>query len=144
MPSFSIGGEERERVEIQVNGYERSPVGEFFDDNWVRVVVVIAVGGLSGKYAAAFLTSDFVEFREELQTLHRSLQGKASFSTMEEQLSLKLTGNGRGGIELKGLAADFPGSNNRLEFVLQLDQGHLPKVLAGLDEILNEFPLRVG
>ena len=144
MPSFAIGGEERERVEVQVNGYERAPVGEYFDDNWVRVVVVVAVGRFAGEYEATFLTSDFVGFRKELQALHHSLDGKASFSTMEEQLSLELVGNGRGGIELKGLAADVPGSDNRLEFVLQLDQSHLPNVLAGLDEILNEFPPRAG
>ena len=144
MPSVLIGIEERERVEIQVNGYERAPVGELFDDNWVRVVVTVAVGGFSGKFAAAFFTSDFIGLREELLALHRSLKGKASFSTMEEQLSLELTGNGRGGIELKGFAADAPGSGNHLEFVLRLDQGHLPKVLSGLDEILNEFPVRAG
>ena len=103
MPSVLIGVEERERIEIQGNGYERAPVGEFFDDNWVRVVVAIAVGGFSGKYAAAFLTSDFVGFHEELQALHRSLEGKASFSTMEEQLSLELTRSGRGGHRVERL-----------------------------------------
>ena len=144
MPSFALGGEERERVEVQVHGYERAPVGEYFDDNWVSAAVLVEVGAFSGEFTAAFLTADFVKFREELQALYHSLQGKASFLTMEEQLSLELTGNGRGGIALKGFAADAPGTGNRLEFELSLDQSHLPSVLKGLDEILEQFPPRAG
>ena len=49
-----------------------------------------------------------------------------------------------GGIELKGFAADAPGCGNRLEFVLQLDRGHLAKALSELDEVLNVFPVRAG
>lgn len=144
MPSFAFGGEENERVEVQVHGYERAPVGEYYDDNWVRVSVLVVVGAFSGEYAAAFLTSDFVGFREELQALHRSLEGKASFSTLEDQLSLELTGNGRGGIALKGIAIDAPGTGNRLEFELELDQSYIPSVLEGLNEILDKFPPRAG
>ena len=144
MPSFVIGGEERERVVVQVHRYERAPVGEYFDDNWVRAEVFVSVGSFSGEYTAAFLTSDFMGFREELRALHQSLAGKATFSTLEEQLSLELTGNGRGGIALAGVAADAPGSGNQLKFELELDQSHLPSVLKGLDEILRQYPPRVG
>jgi hypothetical protein len=90
--------------------YERAPVGEYYDDNWVRAEVFVSVGAFKGKYTAAFLTSDFVGFREELQVLHQSLSGQATFSTLEEQLSLKLSGNGRGGISLAGVAVDAPGT----------------------------------
>jgi hypothetical protein len=144
MTSFSLGGEENNRVQVQVHGYERPPVGEYYDDNWVRVSVFVAVGAFSGQFDAAFLTSDFVAFRDELLSLHASLQGKAVFSTMEDQLSLALTGNGLGGIEVKGVAIDAPGVGNQLEFELALDQSYLPAVLGDLDEILAEFPPRAG
>lgn len=144
MSSFAFGGGEHQRVEVQVHGYERAPVGEHYDDNWVRVSVLVAVGAFSGEYAATFLTSDFVDFRAGLQALHESLEGNAVFSTLEDQLSLELTVNGRGGIALKGVALDAPCTGNRLEFKLDLDQSYLPSVLEGLDEILGKFPPRVG
>jgi hypothetical protein len=144
MPSFSIGGEENERLEVQIHGYERAPVGEYYDDNWVRATVSVAVGAFSGEFDAAFLTSDFVGFRDELLVLNETLAGKASFTTLEDQLSLEFTGNGRGGIGLKAVAVDAPGIGNRLEFALDLDQSYLSGILGGLDEILREFPPRAG
>lgn len=144
MSSLAFGGEEYERVEVEVHGYERSPVGEFYDDNWVRVSVRVSVGAFKGKFPAAFLTSDFAEFRGQLQKLSHSLEGVASFSTLEGQLSLELTGNGRGGIFLKGVAIDVPGTGSRLEFDLELDQSYLPAALEGLDEILDKYPVRAG
>lgn len=144
MLSVAFGGEERERVEIQVHGYERTPVGESYDDNWVNVSVLISVGAFAGKYDATFLTSDFIGLRAGLQALHESLEGTASFSTLEDQLSLKFTGDGRGHIALKGLATDAPGTGNRLEFELALDQTYLPSALGELNEIVRSFPVRAG
>ena len=144
MLSVAFGGEERERVEVQVHGYERAPVGESYDDNWVNVSVSISVGAFAGKYDATFLASDFIGFRAGLQALHELLEGTASFSTIEHQLSLEFTGDGRGHIALKGLAIDASGTGNRLEFELALDQTCLPSALGELDEILRSFPVRAG
>ena len=144
MSSFAFGGEEKQRVEVRVHGYERAPIGEVYDDNWVRVSVHVSVGAFKGDFPAAFLTSDFAEFRGRLLKLSQSLEGVASFSTLEDQLSLELTGNGQGGILLKGVAIDAPGPGSRLEFDLALDQSHLPAALEGLDEILDKYPVRAG
>lgn len=144
MASFSFGGEEAERVEVQVHGYERGPTGDYYDDNWVRVSVRVSVGAFSGSFDATFLAPEFVEFREGLSLLYESLKGVARFSTLEQQLSLELTGDGRGHIALKGLAIDAAGIGNRLEFVLALNQGHLSSALKGLDEIIGSFPVRAG
>src|SRR2546422_8315788 len=54
-------------------------------------------------------------------TLFRSLKGKATFTTMEGQLTLNLVGDGRGGITLKGEALDQPGIGNCLTFELALE-----------------------
>ena len=144
MPSFAFGGEERERIEVSVHAYERAPVGDYYDDNWVRASVVVSVGSFSGNYDAAFLTSDFASFREALRELHQSLTGVASFSTLEEQLSLQLAGDGLGHVLLKGIALDAPGTGNRLEFELALDHSYLLSALEGLDEIVSSFPVRAG
>ncbi len=144
MLSVAFGGDEREKMVVQVHCYERAPVGESDDDNRVHVSVLIAVGAFAGDYNATFLTSDFVGFREGLQALHESLEGPVIFSTLEDQLSLKFTGDGRGHIALVGVAIDAPGTGNRLEFELALDQTSLPSALGELDEIVRTFPVRAG
>ncbi|MES2353110.1 MAG: hypothetical protein V4568_01710 [Pseudomonadota bacterium] len=144
MSSFSIGSNSRERIEVQVVGYKRNPVGEYFDDNWLRVRVLVVSGAFSGKYDAAFLTEELVSFHNQLIELYRSLNGIAKFSTMEEQLSLLLHGNGRGEILLKGTAIDIPGTGNRLVFELTLDQTQLQKTLAELSLVTESFPVRAS
>lgn len=144
MESFAFGGEEAERVEVRVHGYERAPVGEYYDDNWLRVSVHLNVGSFSGLFGATFLTSELIEFRESLCSLYESLAGSARFETLEEQLALHLTGDGKGHIALVGIAFDAPGTGNRLDFHIHLEQGHLPSAIRGLDCIATTFPVRAG
>lgn len=144
MESFAFGGEEAERIEVCVHGYERASVGDYHDDNWLRVFVQVNVGSFSGSFKAAFLAWELVEFREGLYSLYESLTGSARFSTLEEQLELKLTGDGKGRIALLGIASDAPGMGNRLEFRIDLDQGHLSSAIRGLDGIATTYPVRAG
>lgn len=142
MHSFSLGGSDREKVIVTVVGYERAVTGDYHDDNWVAVVVEVVAGAFSGKFNAAFLTVDFVSFLAQLRDLYDSLKGEAIFSTLEEQLSIRVTGNGRGGIVVEGEALDQPGIGNKLVFELVLDQTNLLPALRELDEIVSLFPVR--
>ena len=142
--SFSIGGSERERVEVVVQGYERPPSGEYYDDNWLNVQVSVSAGGFKGRFHASFQTAELFGFRDQLSSLYNTLKGEAKFQTMETQLALVLTGDGRGRISLKGEAWDQPGIGNRLEFNLDLDQTHIGKTLSELNEVVGGFPVRAG
>jgi len=142
MPSFAFGGEKQERVEVEVHGYERPPTGDYYDDNWLRSSVSIAAGAFSGNFDTAFLTADFSEFRDQLQSLYESLASTASFETLEEQLSLALVDDGRGGFLLKGVAVDVLGTSNRLESGIAFDQSDLLSALEGLNDIVSQFPVR--
>jgi len=142
MKSVAFGGQEHERVEISVHGYERPPRGEYFDDNWLRVGVSIHAGAFSGGFGAAFLTAELESFHEQLSSLHETLKGEARFQTLEEQLSLVLKGNGLGHIELAGEALDQPGIGSRLCFTISLDQSHLRSSLESLRAVLATFPVR--
>src|SRR6266704_2682710 len=104
--AFSLGESKHGRVEVLVSGYERQPSGDYHDDNWLTVEVSLAVGGFSGRFQASFLTAELIEFRDQLAALYKSLNGEAKLVTIETQLLLSLTGNGRGGISLKGEAWD--------------------------------------
>jgi len=104
--TFSFGQSEEERIEVDVHGYERAPVGEYWDDNWLRVEIRIRVGEFRGKAAATIITSELTKFLSELRPLYETLSGLAEFTMMEEPLSLRLTGDGKGHVELRGEVSD--------------------------------------
>jgi hypothetical protein len=143
MPTFFFGGEERERVEVAVHGYERATVGEYHDDNWLTVEIEVQAGAFAGRFQAAFLTDELASFLEELRILHSSLRGNANFTTLEGQLSLSLEGDGLGHIGLKGRALDQPGIGNQFRFHLSLDQTQLQASLRSLEGVVNAYPVRL-
>ena len=140
---FSFGHSEEERIEVDVHGYERVPVGEYWDDNWLSVEICIRAGGFRGKVTAAIITSELTMFLSELRPLYETLSGSASFTTMEEQLGMRLIGDGKGHIELHGEVADQPGIGNRLHFTLQFDQSQLGASIRELERVTSQFPVRV-
>lgn len=142
--TFSFGHSTQERIEIDVLGYERAPVGEYFDDNWLRCVIRVCAGGFRGKCDAAFLTGELVEFLTQLRSLFATLRGSAEFTTLEEQLYLRLIGDGKGHIDLDGNLVDAPGSDNRLHFSLHFDQTELGASICQFEKIVSAFPVRMA
>jgi hypothetical protein len=140
--TFSFGHSEQERIEVEVYGYERAPVGEYYDDNWLTVDIRIQTGGFRGEMPATFVTGELVKFLSELRPLHQTLTGAAAFQTMEGQLSLWLTGDGKGHIELRGEVAD-QAAGNRLHFTLQFDQSQLNSSIRELERVTLRFPERL-
>ena len=114
MVAFAIGGATHERVEVEILAYERAAVGDSDDDNWLSVQVSVSAGAFSASYPAMFRTEEIVQFRDQVEVLYQSLRGEAKFFTLDDQLSLQLTGNGRGGMIIaRGIAVDLPGTGNR-------------------------------
>jgi hypothetical protein len=139
---FSFGQSERERIEIDVLDYERKPVGEYWDDNWLNVEIRVHAGGFRGKASIAIITSELEKFLSELKPLYEKLVGEAKFATMEQQLGLRLNGDGKGHIELRGEVADQAGIGNRLFFNLRFDQTQLKQSINDLEIIVATFPVR--
>ncbi len=142
MVSFSIGSSQVEGVLVTVHSYELDITGEYFDDNWVEVEVSVSTGAFSGHFKAAFLTEDFVRFHAAVQSLFETQKGEAIFSTLEDQLWLKVIGNGRGNIEVNGVAFDNAGVENELRFRFELDQTYLSETIRGLNDVITAFPIR--
>jgi hypothetical protein len=139
---FSFGQSERERVEVDALRYERAVVGEYFDDNWLNIEIKVQAGSFHGKAEATIQTSELVKFVSELRPLYEMLAGSAEFTTVEEQLSLWLQGDGKGHIELRGKIMDQPGVGNCLHFTLQLDQSQLGASIRELEAVISNFPIR--
>ncbi len=140
---FSFGHSEQERIEVEVQGYERKPVGEYYDDNWLNVEIRVRVGGFRGNASATILTRELTNFLAQLRPLHATLLGTAEFTTMEGQLGLRLAGNGKGHIDLSGEVADQSGIGNRLHFALKFDQTLLGSSICELERVTKEYPERV-
>ncbi len=142
--NFSFGHSEQERIEVDVIGYERSPVGEYHDDNWLTAKIRVRAGGFRGNVDASIITAELVDFLSQLRPLHDTLRGTAEFSTMEDQLKLRLTGDGKGHIELTGEIADQPGIGNKLTFQLRFDQTQLGAAVRELQLVTSAFPVRAA
>ncbi len=139
---FTLGGKEHERIEVDVAGYEREPVGEFYSDNLLPVTVSVKVGGFFGRFTAEFMSGDFSSFLTQLNDLYDTLSGTAEFNTIEGQLFLVAEGDGKGHIDVHGEARDGVGTGNQLLFELELDQTQLAKTIKELKNIVAEYPLR--
>ncbi len=142
MKTLSIGSQEHDRLSIVVLDYERAPLGEVFDDNWLVARVELSVGAFSGEFALSLTPQDFETFFAQLEQLYETLTGYAKFQTIEEQVEVSLSGDGKGGVEVVGFALDRAGIGNRLEFSFSIDQTFIPPMLSQLREIITEFPTR--
>lgn len=140
--TFSFGQSQHECVEINVLRYERQRVGVYHDDNWLTVQVRVSVGGFRGAVEGSFLTDELVAFLSQLRSVHLCLSGTAEFTTLEGQLHMRSTGDGKGHVELVGNVADQPGIGNRLHFTLHFDQSQLGTSVHELERVTSQFPVR--
>lgn len=125
-----IGSAATEHVGIAVRSAD-DPDGY----GWLDCDVEVVAGGFNGRFRASLRIPDFATFRKQLQRLYKKLEGVASFTTLEEQLALRLTGDGKGHITVEGTAIDFCGTGNRLQFEFALDQTYLPRIISELERV---------
>jgi hypothetical protein len=137
MPTFKlgIGAGDQLIVEIRERPDER--------DDWLEARVSIRAGAFDGSFDATLMTCDFPPFRSQLQRLYETLEGTATFETIERQLRIECSGNGQGGIAVHGVAKDRPTDGNLLRFEFNTDQTFLPAVISDLRQIETEFPNRL-
>lgn len=141
-PTFlTIGSARSEYLRLQPLRRSHPERTDFWDGNWLVVTLDVRVGAFRATFPATFRTTDFGEFRRQLAALHHTLVGEAVLETLEEWVSLRIVGDGRGHLEVRGSVTDEPGLGNRLTFVLpELDQTQLPAMLDELDAMERAFP----
>ena len=88
------------------------------------------------------MTTDLDRFREQCETLYKSLQGEAALDPLEPDLRVTLRYFDKAG-HLEGTVQITPDQlSQRHEFDFGLDQSYLPSIVAACGGILQRFPIR--
>jgi hypothetical protein len=136
-----IGREDGQHLIVRALSRNHPDLFDYWDANWVACELEIAAGGFRGAFRADLRSEEFRVLLEEVEALSRTLDGAATFSTMEGQVAFSLAGDGKGQVRVQGEAADTPGSDNRLQFGFDIDQTYLPEICRSLEVILAAFPV---
>jgi|APLak6261673822_1056097.scaffolds.fasta_scaffold01002_7 hypothetical protein len=104
-------------------------------DGWSQADVEIVVSGFQGQISPWVEVADFEIFTLQLRSLYDSLQGNAEFAPIEKQFTLKLVGTVGGHIRVTGAAWSKATYENKLEFILELDQSYLQAPLLELEQL---------
>ncbi len=136
-----IGNAAAQHVLIRPLARRHPSLFDSADGNWIECEVQIAAGAFRGSFRADLRSEEFEEFREEVETLHTTLEGTAAFSTLEEQLAVTLSGNDRGAVRVSGEAVDSTGTGNRLTFAFEIDRTYLAEIARSLEYVLAAFPV---
>jgi hypothetical protein len=123
---FSLGGRQRERVEVRA-------AGELTSDGWLPSEIFLDMGAFTGHFRANFLLAELKHFCADIGELYRRLEGAAFFEPIEGQLKLRLEVDQLGHVAISGSAMDVAGTGNRLTFSLMIDQSYLPALLKQLE-----------
>ena len=136
-----IGDPDGERIFIQPIGRKHPGLFDYWDGNWIACEVQLASGGFRGSFRADLRSEEFQAFLEEMDSLSHTLEGAATFSTMEGQIEFSLTDDGRGRVRVQGEALDEPGIGNRLHFEFDVDRTHLVQIVSAVEHLLAAFPV---
>jgi hypothetical protein len=108
----------------------------FTADGWAQVSFEVSVQCFRGAVQPFLERSDLERLLLDVVPLYESLAGKAELAPLETQVSLTLSGNGRGAIKVSGSAASHAAFGSTLEFEFELDQTYLPPFITELQALL--------
>ena len=128
---------------LNITLFARSHPGaiDYWDANWVRTAVKVKAGGFRGSVDGDLRADELAHFLEQFARLQTSLQGIAVFETMEEWLSIRVTGDGKGHMQFRCVIRDQPGIGNTLECALDSDQTFTQSTITELAAAVEAFPV---
>ena len=136
-----IGDADGHHILFTLLGRKHPGLFDYWDGNWIACEVTVAAGGFRAAFRADLRAEEFQGFRDQADALLQSVEGVASFSTMEGQIALTIRGDVRGQVSVSGEARDRPGSDNLLQFAFELDQTYVKEISRMLDAIVSAFPV---
>jgi hypothetical protein len=107
-------------------------------EEWISADAEVRCGPWQGRLRVSFYGGNALSiFAEELKQLYRELHGTAILAATEPRLSIRLTGNGRGGITVEGEAQSDFVNETELHFQFTIDQTFLPGIADGISKLAH-------
>jgi hypothetical protein len=108
------------------------PIGVY--GGWVKAEIYVYCDGWSGRTKGEFLPGQLSKSAREIRRLRRELTGSALFESLEPQIAIRFSGDGKGHIGVEGSAQNgFLGA--RLVFRFDIDQTFLDQIARALDRL---------
>ena len=136
-----IGNPEAQQVLIRPLFRSQPDLFDVKDGNWIDCELQVAAGGFRGSLRADLRSEEFQSFLEEMEALKRAVEGTATLSTLDGQITLALTADGVGAVRVTGEAIDAKEDGNRLQFSFEIDQTEVPAICQSLSNLLAAFPV---
>lgn len=128
---------------VLIRPIARSNPGLFdtWDANGLICEVELAAGGFRAAFSAEMRSEEFHAFMDQILELERTLDGAATFSTIEGQVALSLSADRNGRVRVSGEALDSPGDGNRLKFHFDIDRTGLSEISRAIGYLLAAYPV---
>ena len=136
-----LGQPSGDHVLIEITARSYPEAQDYWDANWLQATAKVQVGPFRARFETSIRTNELLGLRHAFQALHQSLDGSQTFETLENWISLDITGDGRGHFVAACVIRDDPGSRNRLTFDLTFDQTEIPELVESVETILEVFPV---
>ena len=121
-----IGSAGGDHVSIKIGSPNR--------EEWRGAEVEVRCDGWIGRMRASFMKGELGRFSEEIRQLHRKLSGSAELQPLEPNLTLALTGDGKGHVTVDGTARNDFAGGTRLVFRFEIDQTFLDDIADALSD----------
>ena len=128
---------------VLIRPIARSSPGLFdnWDANGLLCEVELAAGGFRARFSADMRSEDFHAFMDQILELERTVDGAATFATIEGQVALSLSADSNGRVRVAGEALDSPGDGNRLTFRFDIDHTELSEISRAIGYLLAAYPV---
>jgi hypothetical protein len=141
MCEVAIHCESHEFLSITLLGRSHPGASDYWDGNWIRAAVKLQVGGFHGSVVGDLRAEELADFHDQLASLQELLRGTAEFATMEEWLSIRVEGDGRGHLTFRCIIRDASGYGNTLNCTLTTDQTFTRSTVAEMASAVQAFPI---
>jgi|GEM_PF-419792 hypothetical protein len=125
------------RVEVLKQNFPDAELD--WDRNSVSCWISAKTGMFSGKFKADLMTPSFEIFKKELEVLYENLDRSATFEGHEDQLLIRVNGDGIGHLNVFCWLKDYVGIGNELKGELNFDQTELQKLIEQLNKITTKY-----
>jgi hypothetical protein len=128
---------------VLIRPIARSSPGLFddWDANGLICEIELAAGAFRAAFSADLRPEEFQAFMDQILELERTVDGAATFVTIEGQVSLSLSADGNGRVRVAGEALDSPGNGNRLTFHFDIDRAELSAISLAIGHLLAAYPV---